>query len=177
MAVLGHAVRAHLDATGRQVVDVVIDGGYHPDAIVARARVPLRLVFHRADDDACFERVIFSSPRIDRRLATRGPTIIDLPAQPPGEIRFTCGMGRYRGRIQLVAEERRSRLARFRDEAPRLKAPLGTAVVLWLCSLPLLVLLAGFGLDPAATVAVAGFAFLASAAGCLWAYRNPADQA
>lgn len=108
-------VRARLDRSGHQVVEVAVRGGYHPSAIVARAGMPLRLVFRRDDDDACSERVVFSAPRLDRRLAPSGMTTIELPALPPGEIRFTCGMGRYRGRIEIADERERSIIARVRD--------------------------------------------------------------
>lgn len=120
---LTRPVQARLDDDGHQVVEVVIDRGYHPDAIVARAGVPLRLVFRRDDEDVCTERVVFSSPRIDRRLAATGVTRIELPAQPAGEVRFTCGMGRYRGRIELVAEGAPSLLSRLRNRSSRLETP------------------------------------------------------
>jgi hypothetical protein len=132
---LEQAVRARLDPDGHQAVDIVVDRGYHPDAIVARAGLPLRLVFRRDDGDACSERVVFSSPHIDRPLAATGVTTIELPAQPPGEVRFTCGMGRYRGRIELIAERGPSILSRLRKRASRLDTPLGTALVLRSCSL------------------------------------------
>ncbi|OGO58202.1 MAG: hypothetical protein A2V85_14665 [Chloroflexi bacterium RBG_16_72_14] len=119
---LEQPVRAHLDPDGHQAVDLVIDRGYHPDAIIARAGLPLRLVFRRDDDDTCSERVVFSSPHIDRRLAATGSTTVELPAQPPGEVRFTCGMGRYRGRIVLVADRAPSILARLRTWASRRSA-------------------------------------------------------
>ena len=135
--------RARLDPDGHQVVDVVIDRGYHPAAIVAQAGLPLRLVFMRQDGDACTERVVFSSPHMDRRLAATGPTTIDLPAQPPGEVRFTCGMGRYRGRIQLIAERAPSIMRRLRNRASRLRTPVGTALVLWISTLPLIAWVAG----------------------------------
>ena len=93
-SVPGAPARARDAPSGVQVVDVLVDRGYHPDAIVARAGLPLRLLFHRIDVDACSERVVFSSPHIDRHLAMTGATMIELPAQPPGEVRFTCGMGR-----------------------------------------------------------------------------------
>lgn len=117
---LGHPVRAQLDPEGRrQVVEVTVRGGYRPGAIVARAGVPLRILFRRDDDDACSERVVFSAPRLDRRLSSRGATAVDLPAQPPGEIRFTCGMGRYRGHIDLVEEREPTIAARLRGEVSR----------------------------------------------------------
>lgn len=121
MTTLEHAAHARLDAHGHQVVQIVVDRGYHPAAIVARARVPLRIVFRRDDLDACSERVVFSAPRLDRRIAPTGTTTIDLPAQPPGEIRFTCGMGRYRGHIELVDAPVPSVVTRLRHRASRLR--------------------------------------------------------
>ena len=166
---------ARFDLDGRQIVDVVVDRGYHPDAIVARAGFPLRLVFRRDDADACSERVVFSSPHLDRRLAATGTTTIDLPAQPPGEIRFTCGMGRYRGRIELTAERTPSILGRLRDRASRLETPLGTALVLWICTLPLIALVGVLTFDATAALAAAGAALIVWVAGCLWAFGHSAE--
>ena len=95
---------ARFDSGGRQVAAVTVRGGYRPAAIRARAGVPLRVVFRRDEEEACSERVIFSAPRLERRLVAGGATTVDLPAHPAGTIRFTCGMGRYRGRIELVNE-------------------------------------------------------------------------
>lgn len=173
---LEQAVQARLDPDGRQVVDVTVRRGYRPDSIRARAGLPLRIVFHREDDDACSERVVFSTPKLDRRLAATGATTIDLPAQPPGEIRFTCGMGRYRGQIELVDEHRPPVLAHLREQASRLEAPLGTAVVLWICSLPLVALLALLAFDSTAVLVAAGVALIAWAAGCLWAFGRSAHS-
>lgn len=95
------SVHARLGLHGDQVVEIVVDRGYRPQSIVARAGMPLRLVFHRRDDDPCADRIVFSAPHVDRRLARDAATTIVLPAQPPGKIRFTCGMGRYHGQIEL----------------------------------------------------------------------------
>jgi hypothetical protein len=169
---LEHPVRARLEPQGRlQVVEVAVRGAYRPDAIVARADVPLRILFRRDDEDSCSERVVFSAPRIDRRLAPSTVTVVDLPAQPAGEIRFTCGMGRYRGRIELVDAARRPALARYRDQVAAFDAPLGIAIVLWLCSLPLIAFLALVFLDGAAAVVLAALALVGWVAGCLWAFR------
>jgi plastocyanin domain-containing protein len=173
---LEQPVRARLDPDGRQVVDVVVDRGYHPDAIVARAGLPLRLVFRREDQDACSERVVFSSPHIDRRLAPTGVTTIELPAQSSGEVRFTCGMGRYRGRIELISQRAPSILSRLRIRASRLERPVGTALVLWICSLPLIALLAVLALDATEAIAAAGAALIAWVAGCLWAFGRSAES-
>jgi hypothetical protein len=101
MSMLAAPVHARPGPTGEQTVEVIVDRGYRPDFIVARAGVPLRLVFRRRDTDACLDRVVFSSPRIERRLARGATTTIILPGQPSGDVRFTCGMGRYHGQISL----------------------------------------------------------------------------
>ena len=168
---LEQPVRARLDASGHQVVEVAVHGGYQPALIRALAGHPLRLVFRREDDDACSERVVFSTPRIDRRLTPTGSTTIDLPAHPPGEIRFTCGMGRYRGQIEFVDERRPAILTRVLDQTARLKVPHGTALVLRIFSLPLLALVAIVALDITAAAAALGAALVVWVAGCLWASR------
>lgn len=169
-------VRARTDPDGYQVIDVAVRGGYHPAAIVAKAGLPLRMVFQRDDDDACSERVVFSAPRLDRRLAPTGVTMVELPPQPLGVIRFTCGMGRYRGHIDIVGDRRTSMIARLRDQASRLETALGTAVVLWICSLPLIAVFALLALDATATIAAAGAVLTAWVAGCLWAIGRSPEQ-
>ena len=166
---LGRATRAHVDAQGHQVVDVTVHDGYHPDRIVARAGLPLRLVFRRVEDDACSERVVFSSPRFDRRLAAIATTTIDLPAQPAGHVRFTCGMGRYRGRISLVddrslsaGEPARALIARFRARG---QLVLGASLAM----LPVVALAALFLLDGLVAILIAGAAVVAWLGSCAWA--------
>jgi Cupredoxin-like domain len=102
-----HGIPEGLRTRGRaavqpQTVEILVDRGYRPSQSVAFANAPVRLVFLRRDGEQCTERVVFSSPHIERRLAAHGTTLVDLPAQPSGTIRFTCGMGRYRGEIELV---------------------------------------------------------------------------
>jgi hypothetical protein len=163
------------DPSRCQVIDIVIDRGYHPSLVVAQAGVPLRVVFRREDDDPCSERVVFSAPHVDRRVAPKGLTMIDLPPQPAGEVRFTCGMGRYRGRIELVTGEGRSLLRRIGDRASRIEEPLGTALVLWVCSLPLIALVSVFAFDATGALAAAGAALVAWVAGCVWASARSAQ--
>lgn len=167
--------QARPDPGGDQLVEVTVDHGYRPQSIVARAGQPLRLVFHRVDNEACSERVVFSAPRLERRLAPHSDTTIVLPPQPEGEVRFTCAMGRYRGQIEFRRAGGGSIFERLRAAVSRRESPLGMAVVLWLCSLPLIAVVGVLLLDPAATLLAALFALLAWVAGCLWAFgeRRP----
>lgn len=173
---LDQPVRAYLDSDGHQMIDVIIDRGYQPAVILARAGLPLRLVFRRDDHDACSERVVFSSPHLDRRLAATGPTTVEIPAQPPGEVRFTCGMGRYRGRIELAGEHAPSILTSLREQASHVERPVGTALVLWAGSLPLVAVPAVLVFDATAAIAAAGVALVAWIAVCFWASRRFAGR-
>jgi Cu+-exporting ATPase len=98
---LGRSDHREPESQGRQVIHIEVDGGYRPAVVHARPGSAIRLVFHRIDDDDCTERVIFSTPRLERRLTAYDSTPVDLLAQEEGEIRFTCGMGRYSGVIRL----------------------------------------------------------------------------
>lgn len=169
-------VRAHVGADGYQVVEVAVDNGYHPAAIIARAGIPLRLIFSRTDDDACSERVVFSDPRFDRRLASTGTTVIDLPVRPAGAVRFTCGMGRYRGSIEFAEERLPSTFGQLRFEAGRLGAPLATALVRWIWSLPIIVLFAVVAFDLTAAIVASAVALVAWMAACLWAFGRSVEQ-
>lgn len=162
------------DRLGHQVVDIVVDRGYRPDRIQARAGVPIRLVFHRLDDDACFERVVFSAPRLDRHLSESDVTVVDLPGQAPGAVRFTCGLGRYRGRIEISDANEGSAVAAIRRAVGRVESPVSRALVLWICTLPLIALVAILALDTGAALAAAAAALAAWMVGCLWAFDRAA---
>ena len=85
------------------------------------------------------------------------------------------GMGRYRGHIELVDEPAPSIVARLRDGASRLETPIGTALVLWICSLPLIAVLAILAFDATAAIAAAAAALIALVAGCVWAFGRSAE--
>lgn len=173
---IDQATAARLDASGRQVVDVTVSHGYRPASIVARAGAPLRIVFRRVDDDSCSERVVFSSPHLDRRLSPTGETAVDLPAQGPGEIRFTCGMGRYRGHILLVEASGPASLSGPRAAARRL-GPIRTAIVGWAATLPVIALGAILVADPVTALAASLIALFAWIAVCLSVSRGSVRSA
>lgn len=169
---LEQAVHAQLDAGGHQVVEVRVRAGYRPGAILAQAGIPLRIIFRREDDDVRTERIVFSAPRLERRLAPTGTTTIDLPPQPAGVIRFTCGMGRYSGHIELVDGRTRPVLAQIRDHSSRLAGHHWMSRVFWISSIPLVAALAVLTLDATAALSLAVVVLIASVAGCLLASRS-----
>lgn len=169
------AVRARLTAPGFQEIHVTVRGGYRPRSISARAGLPLRLVFHRDEDATCSERVVFSSPHLDRHLAPHAATVVDLPGQPPGEVRFTCAMGRYRGVISIAGETaERSALGRSRFQP--LAAGVGTAAVVAAGLLSAIVVPTVFALILAVSVAVVVAGWLTLSARRSTGSTRPAEQ-
>lgn len=84
-------------ATGVARIDV--DGGYTPDEIVVAAGAPARLVFHRHDNSACSEQVVFPQLGLRADLPQHKDVIVELPAIGPGDYDFECGMGMLHGRV------------------------------------------------------------------------------
>lgn len=82
---------------------IVVDGGYAPNTIRAKAGQPLRLVFDRQDDSSCSEEVVIPALGIKKYLPTGERTAIDITPAEPGRIPFTCGMGMLKGTILVDA--------------------------------------------------------------------------
>ncbi len=94
---------AHLASAvnGTQELTVIVDGGYAPSALLARAGVPLRLTFDRKDTSGCSEEVVLPDFGIRRFLPSGARTTIELPAPAAGRYEFTCGMGMLRGSLTV----------------------------------------------------------------------------
>lgn len=75
-------------------------GGYSPGTISIVAGKPARLVFADAGG-RCTLSLVFRGELIP----IRGETTVDVPPQDPGEIRYSCTMGMYGGRIAIVDEK------------------------------------------------------------------------
>jgi plastocyanin domain-containing protein len=84
-------------------ITVVVDGGYSPSNVRAKAGQPLRLVFDRRDSGSCSEEVVFPDFGIRRFLPTGSRTTIELTPPRAGTYEFMCGMSMLRG--TLIAEE------------------------------------------------------------------------
>ena len=91
------------DPSGPQVATVVVDGGYQPQKVLARAGTPLRLVFDRHDEGACTDRVLVPALGIEATLAAHARTTVDLPSLDAGHYDFSCGMRMVHGEIDVVA--------------------------------------------------------------------------
>ncbi len=74
-------------------------GGYSPGKISIAAGTPARLTFVDAGG-GCTLSLVFQG----QLHPISGETTIELPAQEPGEIRYSCAMGMYGGTVVIVDE-------------------------------------------------------------------------
>ena len=77
----------------------VTQHGYDPPRLAIPANQPVKLAFTRDASPSCGSEVVFPTLGIRKSLPTNSTVLVDLPAQPAGEIAFSCGMGMFRGMI------------------------------------------------------------------------------
>ncbi|MGH9843300.1 MAG: YHYH protein [Blastocatellia bacterium] len=63
------------------------------------ANRPVKLAITRDSQPNCGSEIVFPSLGLRRKLPLGETVLIELPALPAGELRFTCGMGMYKGMI------------------------------------------------------------------------------
>ena len=84
---------------GRQEITIEVRGGYTPNAVRARAGIPLTLVFDRQDKSSCSEEIVIADFGIRRFLPALEKRRIEIAAPAPGTHAFTCGMGMLHGTL------------------------------------------------------------------------------
>ncbi len=75
--------------------------GFAPALLEIPANKPVKIAVTRDNGPNCGNKVVFPSLEISRALPPGETVVIELPAQPAGELRFTCGMGMYKGAIVI----------------------------------------------------------------------------
>lgn len=84
---------------GYQEAMVLVKGGYTPDAILAEAGRPIRLLFRREDTSSCSEMVVFGDFGKSALLPLGKTVPVELPPAKPGTYGFQCQMGMLRGKL------------------------------------------------------------------------------
>ena len=92
-------IAASVDEKGVQEIMITVKGGYSPDVIVVKEKVPVRLDFYRDETASCSEEVIFGDFGIARHLPAFKTTPIEFTPDKAGEFTFTCGMNMIRGKL------------------------------------------------------------------------------
>ncbi|KKW23787.1 MAG: Cupredoxin family domain protein [Candidatus Kaiserbacteria bacterium GW2011_GWB1_52_6] len=80
-------------------VDIIVDGGYSPEAISIAKGKTTKLNFIRKDPQACLEEVVLGDFRIRKQLPLNQKITVELTPQRSGEFVYTCGMNMYHGKI------------------------------------------------------------------------------
>ena len=75
-------------------------GGYSPSRVEIQSGQPARLVFVSDSSAGCTVSLVFEGRQY--LLEAGGETPIELSAQEPGTIEYTCSMGMYGGTIEVV---------------------------------------------------------------------------
>src|ERR1700694_3844829 len=82
-----------------QEVHVTVKGGYSPDLIRVREKVPLRIVFDRQESGDCTSRVVFPDFAVSHALPAFRKTTVELTPDRSGQFGFACGMNMVRGTL------------------------------------------------------------------------------
>lgn len=87
---------------GKQIMNMdVISGGYTPNYFIVRKGIPVRWVIDGKNVFGCQGYFVVPSLGIQKALEP-GENIIEFTPIESGFINFSCGMGMYRGRIEIV---------------------------------------------------------------------------
>lgn len=80
---------------------IIVDGGYKPNIIKIPKDKPATLTFIRKDENSCLEEIVFPDYKIKEYLPLNKEIIITLP-YPHKTSGFHCGMGMFRGKIEVI---------------------------------------------------------------------------
>lgn len=80
-------------------VDILVKGGYSPDAISVKKGKTVILNFIRKDESSCLEEVILSDFKIKKYLPLNKKVSIEIIPQRVGKFDFSCGMGMFHGKL------------------------------------------------------------------------------
>jgi plastocyanin domain-containing protein len=92
-------IRAKVEPAGIQEINVMVKGGYSPDVIVVKRRIPVRINFYRDETDDCSDTIVFGDFKVRKPLPAFKTTPIEFTPEKPGEYTFTCGMGMLKGKL------------------------------------------------------------------------------
>lgn len=86
---------------GIQIIQIQAKGGYRPEKTLAKAEVPTIIRFVTNGTYDCSSSVRIPRLNIEKTLTPSGTTDITVPAQQPGILDGTCGMGMYQFSIDF----------------------------------------------------------------------------
>lgn len=91
--------QAQLESSRIQEANIIVDHGYSPDVITAKAGRLLQVNFLRKDLSYCDEEILF--PDFNKRMKLPHYVVVSTELMPekPGEYTFHCGKGKLKGKL------------------------------------------------------------------------------
>ena len=80
----------------------VTNGGYSPTTIVLKKDVPVRLTLKTIDVQSCSRSFTIPGLNIQKLLPESGDTILEFTPHNLGPLAFSCSMGMYTGRFNII---------------------------------------------------------------------------
>lgn len=80
------------------VVEVTASG-YDPESVNAEVGKPLTITFIRVSEEGCGAEIVVPDFGINKPLPLNKPIEVTITPTKSGEIRFTCGMDMFRGKV------------------------------------------------------------------------------
>ena len=80
-------------------IDITVEGGYTPSAIILNQGKPTTLNFIRKDPSNCLEEVVVPEFKIRKFLPLNEKVSVSINPKQKGEFAFSCGMNMYHGKI------------------------------------------------------------------------------
>ena len=98
----GTAPNVKISESGQQIINMdVIAGGYSPNYFTVKKGVPVRWIVNGVNVFGCQGYFVVPSLGIQKALNS-GENIFEFTPKDSGFINFSCGMGMYRGRIEVT---------------------------------------------------------------------------
>ncbi len=87
---------------GKQIVNMdVVNGGYVPNYFTVKKGIPVKWIINGKNVFGCQGYFVVPSLNISKAL-NEGENLIEFTPTETGFINFSCGMGMYKGRIEVV---------------------------------------------------------------------------
>lgn len=80
-------------------IDIIVDGGYSPNAISVPKNTLTTVNFIRKDPSSCLEEIVIPEFKIKKYLALNKKTSIKINPTKTGTFEISCGMNMYHGKI------------------------------------------------------------------------------
>lgn len=92
------ALLAAPDKKGVQKVTVVVDNGFKPSTINAKAGHPIEITFDTTSK-GCITSVVFDSLKLKKPLTDGQKTVVTFTPKKAGTIGFQCPMAMFKGKV------------------------------------------------------------------------------